>query len=190
MPKIIDDKAVYRAALQTFITHGYRHATMKLIAANGNIHEATLFRRYGNKAKLITQAINVLLSDSLMNNLVYTGNLRADLIAIINAYMETSREYGEVVPLVLLQIPRHSELQSALASILANTGNLAMILQRYQSQGLLRSELPQLMANALLGPIMSHQMFRRALGRPAEMNVNAEEYVDMFLRGRATTPHG
>ena len=73
----------------------------KDMAVAAGIHEATLFRKYGTKASLIEKAIEAQLSATPLNRLSYTGELKADLGAIVQAYIETSQTYGPVIPALL-----------------------------------------------------------------------------------------
>jgi len=57
MPKIVEDKTVYRAVLQTVFERGYAGATTKEMAAAADISEVTLFRKFGTKGQLGKQAL-------------------------------------------------------------------------------------------------------------------------------------
>ena len=57
MPKIVPDATIFRAAIQVVTERGYSGATTRQIAEAAGISEVTLFRKYGNKAELMKQAI-------------------------------------------------------------------------------------------------------------------------------------
>ena len=63
MPKILNDEDIYRAVLETVIKRGYAGATTKQMAEAAEINEVTLFRKYGNKAKLVQLALEALAAD-------------------------------------------------------------------------------------------------------------------------------
>ncbi len=189
MPKVINEENVFTAVIDILVAQGYKNATTKEIAAAAGIHEATLFRKYGNKAGLIEQAIEARLSDTPLNRLNYTGDLRADLRAIVQAYIETNQTYGSVIPALLFEIPRHPELKDALSRPLANIQGIANIIQQYQVQGLLRSKSPLMTVGVLIGPIMVQQMLQRAVGNLPDLIMDLDEYVDAFLHGRATSAY-
>ncbi len=105
-----------------------------------NIHEATLFRKYGSKVGLIERAIQHQLSTAPISKVAYTGDLQADLYAILDAYVATNEEYGAILPVIFLEIPRYPELKNVLQTPLANIQGIVDIIARYQSQGLLKDE--------------------------------------------------
>ena len=55
MPKIISDAQVFQAVLDVVQKEGYVKATTKRLAEAANIHETTLFDKYGSKVELIMQ---------------------------------------------------------------------------------------------------------------------------------------
>ena len=182
MPKVIDETKVFRTVVDMLVSRGYEGATTKDIAEAAGVNEVTLFRKYGSKAKLFEKSINHQFSDAPLNKLVYTGDLKADLLAIVEAYMETNEIHGEIIPTLLADLPRHPELKSAFDTLLGNIQTLIRIIQEHQSQGALEQEIPLITLNALIGPMMTSQMFLRAnLGLPV-LAINAREHVDTFLR--------
>jgi len=184
MPKIINEDDVFKAVLELLATRGYDRATTSELATVANIHEATLFRKYGSKIGLIERAIKHQLSTTPMSKVSYSGDLRADLIAILAAYVATVEAHGEIMPMMLLEIPRHPELKHSLQTPLANIEGIMHILERYQSEGHLKEEPQLLTVNVLLGPIMVHEMYRRASPDLSAIPINLEDYVDAFLQGR------
>lgn len=185
MPKSVDDLHVYRAVLNLFATCGYENTTTREMAAAAGIHEATLFRKYDSKARLLVAAMQHLLADAPLGRVAYTGDLHADLTAIVGAYVATAQQYGAVMTLLLVEVPRFPELRDALDIPIANLDRVAAIVQRYQEQGQLARELPQQAISALLGPLMVAQMFSRALPAAFLAQFDPAQYVDRYLQGRA-----
>ena len=66
--------------LQNALTNQFK------IAEVAGVNEVTLFRRYGSKAGLFEKVIEHQLADTPLSKLVYTGDLEADLLAIVEAY--------------------------------------------------------------------------------------------------------
>ncbi len=184
MPKIIDDAAVYRATIEVFTRNGYDNATTLQIAKTAGINEATLFRKYRNKASLLCAALSYLLADTPMSRLEYSGNLRADLFAIITAYMETNAVFGPVFPIIMTEIPRHPELRGGLDVPMKTFANIAGLLERYQKSGQLRVEPPLIALTDLLAPLMVRQTFGRAMGKPIPTDIAA--HVEYYMNGKAT----
>lgn len=188
MPKIIDDSYVYRVATESLVKWGYEGATASRIAEAAGIHEATIFRKYGSKAELLSKAVSVLLADAPLSSIQYTGELRTDLQSVIRAFIDTSRTYGVLVTTVLVEAPRHPELRGALMGPLGNLHSIRTLVQRYQKSGELIQEPPEMTVGALLGSLMVRQMFVRAAGGMVPVaELDVEAYIDAFLGGRRAT---
>ena len=184
MPKVIDDKDVYRAVADVVVAYGYESATTQNIADAAGIHEATLFRKYGSKFNLVEQAIKAQFLDVPLAKVVYTGDLQADLLSIIEAYLETSEIVGDILPVLLIEIPRNPELKDSLETPWENIMRVSSILEQYQAQGRIKKEPVLNSLSVLLGPLMVRHMIVRAdLDLPIP-EVQPQEYVDTFLNGR------
>jgi AcrR family transcriptional regulator len=184
MPKVIDDAKLFRTVIEMLVSHGYEGAITREIADAAGVNEATLFRKYGSKAELFEKAIEHQLADTPLNKLAYTGELEVDLTAIVEAYAETNERYGEIIPTLLAELPRHPELKGAFRTPWGNIQVVVKIIQAYQTQGLLKAESPLNSLNALIGPLMTGQMMRRAnLDWPVP-ELDASAHVQAFLYGR------
>ena len=184
MPKVIDEAKIFRTVVEILVSRGYEGATTKEIAKLAGVNEATLFRKYGSKAGLFEKAVNHQFADTPLNKLVYTGDLKADLMTIIEAYMKTNELYGEIIPTILSEMPRHPELQGAFNTPWKNIQGILKIFQAYKAQGLLKEEPSLSSLNALIGPLMTSQMFRRVNLDLPFPDVDASAHVDSFLQGR------
>ena len=184
MPKVIDEVRIFNAALDLLVSHGYEGAITKKIAENAGVNETTLFRKYGSKAGLFEKAIEYRFSNTPLNTLVYTGDLEADLLAIVKAYIETNEAYGEIIPIILIELHRYPDLQGVFNVPWQNIQTILLIIQRYQALGQLKNESPLASLSGLFGPIMTSQMFRRAnLSLPVP-TMDPQVIVDTFLLGR------
>jgi len=184
MPKVIDETKIFSAALEILIEHGYEGATTQKIAAIAGINEVTLFRKYGSKAGLFEKVIEHQLSDTPLNKLAYTGDLETDLLAIVEAYIETNELHGNIIPLLLIEMPRYPDLQESFNTPWKNLQMIAKIIQKYQKKGELRDEAPLTCLGALIGPILTGQMLRQAnLNLPVPA-LDPQAHVDAFLNGR------
>ena len=184
MPKVIDETKIFSAALDMLVSQGYEGATTQKIAHRAGVNEVTLFRKYGSKASLFEKVIERQLSDTPLNKLVYTGDLEADLLAIVEAYLETNEMHGDIIPILLIELPRNPDLQGSFITPWKNIQAIIKIIQKYQERGLLKKESPLVSLSALIGPIMVSQMIRRAnLNLPVPA-VDPQSHVDSFLHGR------
>jgi AcrR family transcriptional regulator len=184
MPKVIDETKIFNAAINILMSLGYDGATTKGIADIAGVNEVTLFRRYGSKAGLFEKAIEHQLAVTPLNKLLYTGDLEADLLTILKAYIETNETYGDIIPIILLELPRNLDLQGSIDTPWKNLQGIIKIIQKYQKQGLLKNESPLATLSALMGPIMINQMFRHAnLNLPVPA-IDPQAHVASFLHGR------
>jgi len=187
MPKVIDDKNVYRSVIDVLVTHGYESATTLKIAETAGIHEATLFRKYGSKLNLVRLAIQAHFQDVPFAKVTYTGDLQTDLNAILQAYLETSELVGDILPILLVEIPRNPELKDALETPWKNILQVSDILAQYQAQGVLRKEPVLNSITILIGPLMARHMIENADPNISIPPMELQEYIDGFLHGRLIT---
>jgi len=184
MPKVIDEKKIFSAALGILIAHGYEGATTQKIAEVAGVNEVTLFRRYGSKAGLFEKVIEHQLADTPLSKLVYTGDLEADLLAIVEAYVETNETHGNIIPLLLIEMPRYPDLQGSFNTPWKNIQGIIKIIQKYQKLGMLKNESPLACLSALIGPILTSQMLRHASLNFPIPTIDSQIHVDAFLNGR------
>jgi len=186
MPKVIDESKIFSAALEILIAHGYEGATTQKIAEIAGVNEVTLFRKFGSKAGLFTKVIDSQLSDTPLNNLRYTGDLQADLLAIVKAYIKTNERHGNIIPILLIEMPRYLDLQESFNTPLKNLQGIIKIIQKYQKQGELKNESPLSSLTALIGPILVSQMIRHANLKLPVPALDPQAHVEAFLSGRNT----
>ena len=185
MPKIVLDENIYRAAIQIVIERGYSGATTKQIADAANISEVTLFRKYGNKAQLIKQAIAAVTDQlDLQTAAAHTGDVAADLLRVVQLYQESAEEIGQFIYTVLIEIPRHPELADSLDMPLGLIGRVGQLLARYQAEGVLIQEHRLHAVAALWGPLMVTNMIRSAAPAIAPPPIDLETHIAHFLDGR------
>ena len=184
MPKVIDDKVVFRAAIDVLSASGYESATTKNIADAAGIHEASLFRKYGSKFDLIEKAIRALFLEVPLAKLAYTGDLQADLLSIVEAYLETSEVVGNVLPSLLIEIPRNPELKGLLEVPWKNIAGAVDILEQYQALQKIVQEPGLNSISVLLGPLMVRHLFDQPNLDMSIPPIEPRVYVENFLRGR------
>jgi len=184
MPKVIDETKIFNAALNILISHGYEGATTQKIADIAGINEVTLFRKYGSKEGLFEKVIEHQLADTPLNKIVYSGDLEADLLTIVEAYVETNQTHGNIIPLLLIEMPRYPDLQGSFNTPWKNIQSIIKIIQKYQEQGKLKNESPLACLTALIGPILVSQMILQAnLNLPVPAT-DPQAHVAAFLNGR------
>jgi AcrR family transcriptional regulator len=189
MPKVIDDKNVFRAVIDVLSACGYESATTKNIADAAGIHEATLFRKYGSKFNLIEQAIKAQFLDVPLAKVVYTGDLQADLLSIIKAYLKTSEMMGNILPILLIEIPRNPELEKLLDISWKNIARANNILEQYQAQHIIKKEPVLHSISVLLGPLMVKNLFEQAKLDLLIPPIEPQLYVEKYLNGHLLEGH-
>ena len=184
MPKVIDETKIFSVALDILVSHGYEGATTQKIAELAGVNEVTLFRKYGNKAGLFEKVIEHQLSDTPLNKLAYTGDLKADLLAIVEAYIKTNELHGNIIPILLIEMPRYPDLQGSFNTPWKNIQGMINVIQKYQKEGKLIDETPLACLTALIGPILTTQLFRHTNLTLPIPNLDSQAHVDSFLNGR------
>jgi AcrR family transcriptional regulator len=184
MPKVIDEGRVFEVATALFVRHGYAGTTTKEIAAEAGVNEVTLFRRYGSKAALLGRAIDHQWRGVPLAELRPSDDLEADLHAVVDAYRETNRLRGAIVPALLVELARSGDLREAFGTALKNMGRMTVIVEHHQAAGRLEPEDPMSVLAALIGPLLVREMFRRAGVGRIPRTLDTQAYVRAFLEGR------
>lgn len=185
MPKIIEDEKVYRATMQLVIERGYAGATTKQIAEAAAISEVTLFRKYGSKARLVKEAIALVMQEANFESAAqYTGDVSVDLLRVVQTYQGSAEKGGRFFYVMLSEIPRYSELHNLLELPFMMIETFGQLLARYQAEGVLRPEHPFHAVSALLGPLISTNMIRGANPDWPLPTLDLPNHVACFLNGR------
>jgi AcrR family transcriptional regulator len=91
------DVAILDATADAFVQAGYAGVSIEGVAARAGVSKATIYRRYADKAELVVDAVRC--GAKVDDQLVDTGDLRADLKAMMTSLFERLR--GEQGPLLL-----------------------------------------------------------------------------------------
>ncbi len=186
MPKVIHDNEIFDATVEVMLKHGYAGATTKSIAQSAGVSEATLFRKYGNKNKLIAAAINYHFQDLSRAEMEYTGDLHGDLLAVIKLYDEASAKDSELFPLIVSEIARYPDLRQTLDVPMRIILKLTRLISKYQIAQQLKNEDPLTSVITLLGPIILSKMLRNASVDIPIPAPDLDSLVDLFIAGRRT----
>jgi AcrR family transcriptional regulator len=93
MPKIIKNQQIYQTTIDVILTGGDAGATTKCIAHSAGVSEVRLFRKYGRKSQLVAAAIDQQFFPLREMNMLHTGDVRADLLRILEIYERSSANY-------------------------------------------------------------------------------------------------
>lgn len=186
MPKAISDDRILDAAVATVAEHGYAGATTRQIAAAAGVNEVTLFRKFGSKANLLREAmLRELAVFEEAGGARYTGDVHADLQRIVSLYQGLVARRGRLVPVVLSELPRRPELREVMEIPQRVIRSVAMVLARYQQEGVLEPEPPLLAVASLLAPLMVVELLRHMSEGLAPPSLSVEAHVRRFVQGRA-----
>jgi len=190
MPAPIDATRILNAALAVWRDEGYRNATTRKVAERAGVGEVTLFRRFGDKPALFGAALATEAKRFQTLGANYTGNVEADLQTIVEAYQELLDRNGGIVLDFLIEAPLNPELAKIGAPPLMAIGRIALVLSRYQLEGILKKGDPMLQVTSLLGPLVMRFAVSRAqpiLGS----DIPADDVVTTFLSGwkSSRSPH-
>ncbi len=183
MPKRIDEDELFRAAVTVFAESGYRSTTTQEIAKRAGVNEATLFRRYGDKASLINAALTRVLADTSFARVAVTHDVEADLVALVRAYAETAQTYGGAVMTLFTDAPRHPELREAMAALMPNLLNAVRLIEAHQGRGQLAQGDPWQKLVMLIAPQLVSGLWSRTGASVPGAGFDAEALVADFLNG-------
>jgi AcrR family transcriptional regulator len=183
MAKQIADSQVYKATIETLLAHGYAGATTKRIAKQAGINEVTLFRKYGSKAKLVAAAVAHERIQLAAQEIVYTGDVVADLLSMVQIYHNATPHHSQLFALIIAEIVRYPELRETLRVPHQMIEKFGSLMARYQQEGKLRKGEPILIVGALLAPVIIDTMLRSADPDFPVPPLDLRLHVERFLGG-------
>lgn len=185
MARPITDQQILDAALDVIVQRGYTGATTREIAAAAGINEVTLFRRFGNKEKLMRAVVEQEAERFAAAGVKYSGNVEADLLRVVQFYHDLMATRGRVILAIINEIPRQPELGMIMQTPVRIFGEIAALLRRYQAEDLLVEEPPMEALAALVGPLFLGGVFGFLQPQLVEESFDSEALVRRFLRGRS-----
>lgn len=185
MPKVIDLDRLFRTTVRLLGERGYAAATTQEVAAQADVNEVTLYRRFNTKAGLVAAALGHVLVEAPLSRVEAGDDVRADLIAIARAYLETRETYGDAVATLLTDVPRHPELRTSVPALLPNLQRAAAVIATHQERGALTAGDPLQKVIALIAPLLVEGLWRRMDAGIAPPPFDPEAVAEAFLRGHA-----
>jgi AcrR family transcriptional regulator len=171
--------AILLAALHLLAEVGYDQMTMDAIAQRARASKATLYRRWSGKADLVVGALKRYASPPPTPP--DTGDLRADLVAVLEAMRVNLGEQDAAVIFGLLSATRHEpQLAQTLRRqvIEVKKDAFAPVLTRAVERG----TLPKTIDRALLAEVSSALLFSRLFITGGSLDTTfVEHLVDAVL---------
>lgn len=188
MPDEIPETRILEAAIEMVTEHGYAGATTRRIAEAAGVHEVTLFRKFGTKDVLLREAIRLEAEKFETQAVHYTGDLEADLTALVAAYTDLVRRRGRFFGVMMAELPRRPELREVVAPVpMKVMKKITELLGRYQTEGQLRAGPPLEAAWALLSPIVMAGMASNVMPSMFPLP-EPREHVRRYLESRRAEP--
>jgi AcrR family transcriptional regulator len=179
----ITDATMFDAALSVLAQRGYAGATTRRIAEAAGINEVTLFRRFGDKRQLILAAIHATIARLADDGLAGTGDLEADLIRVVEYYLDLYQRRDGLVATLLLEGARDPDVAALIKEPLGAMSRIGEIFAGYQRTGQLVEEPTDFAVQALLAPLLVSTVMRRITSSEAAFP-EARTVVQRFLQGR------
>ena len=185
MPKIINDEQIFQAIIETITEYGYSGATTRQIAETAGISEVTLFRKFTNKASMVNFAVSALIKNFDFEAATqYSGDLRSDLIKVLEAYQATVVSHCRFFLSLINEMKQHAKLSGLMNVPTELLYSISELLNRYQSEGMLRIEHPLHAAASLLGPLVYTAMINSTITENKNPEIDIHHFVDCYLSGR------
>lgn len=179
---------ILKAAGQVFAQLGFEAATVEAIAEAAGAGAASVYRHFGDKRGLIAAYLDAHAPRRAAWGIAQepSGDLRADLEALVVTLLTRIEEQRDLMRLALLERMRGSTLLDGVAASQERTIHAVIALfSVYVERGALIDEDPALMARALQGLIFSFSLGGSLLGLPGAPapELAARFIVQLFLEG-------
>ena len=176
------------AAARVYAETGFRGATTRRIASEAGVNEITLFRHFGSKSALISEAIGAEGGQLAMAPLPETpADPETELTAWAGSHLKLLREKSSLIRTCMGDFEEHPEMMPPCGSPSARAADeLCGYIGRLRAAGLATAVAdPRAAASMLMGALFADAMGRNIMpdlyrGTP---DAALGEYVRLFLRG-------
>lgn len=130
------DTVIEKAAIELLGEVGYEHITIEAVALRAHVSKATIYRRWKNKAELMTAAVHHYAF--CKSPTIDTGSLRSDLIEIIAEKVKAMEsEDGQFIRGLMTAARTDGDLAAVLTSSVAEYASTAhrAIFDRARARG-------------------------------------------------------
>jgi AcrR family transcriptional regulator len=151
-------RRVVDATVDALLAVGVEGATVEEIAARSGVAKSTIYRHFGSRASLMTDAVRSRVVEYPVPD---TGSLDSDLQEVFGRYdRPENRDVNELFPLLIDAARRDPEMRSVMNEVLAERQRpLRAVLQSAQRRGEIAPDLDLGVALAMLiGPFTYRRM--------------------------------
>ena len=184
MPAPVSDRTILDAVVATVGRRGYAGATTRQIAAAAGINEVTLFRRFGDKRRLVLAAVHADIGPFAATGTQATDDLEADLRRVLTYYAGVLADHGELLLVLMIESARDPDLGELIREPLSVQGELRRLIEHHQRAGRLVDEPPSAALHALIGPLLAHAI-ATMLEHDPPPPPSADALLERFLHGHA-----
>lgn len=181
------------AALRVFEEAGSRGATTRRIAAEAGVNEITLFRHFGSKGALLSEALAAMSQRALDFDLpAEPADPRAELTGWTRTQLNHLRAASGMIRTCMGEMDEAPEMREcAGARPRRLSQELTGYLERLKARGMADADVDANAASALLmGALFGDAMGREMMPERYAFTVEEapEKYVTLLLRGIGATP--
>jgi AcrR family transcriptional regulator len=109
-PTLVNRQKLLEAAARVFAEVGFRGATTRRIAEEAGVNEVTLFRLFGSKAQLMSEAIECVHSDPHVVLPEEPGDVEAELTDYFRASLEFMRRIRFMIRKTMAELEERPEM--------------------------------------------------------------------------------
>jgi len=154
------DVAIEKAAIELLREVGYEQITIESVALRAHVSKATIYRRWKNKAELITDSVHHYAFCKAPT--IDTGSLRGDLIEVISEKVKTMKSAdGQLIAGLMCMARTDTDLGSVLTQSLADYASTAhsAIFDRAISRGEIPKEAKRELILQIVPAVISFRVF-------------------------------
>jgi AcrR family transcriptional regulator len=179
----IPDRTILDAVIATVLEHGYAGATTRQIAETAGVNEVTLFRRFGDKRRLMLAAVDADIGEFAAAGTTPTDDVNADLRGILQYYATVMDGHGRLILILITEAGRDPDLAHVLRAPMAVQAKLRALIAHHQRAGHLIREPPADALQALIGPLFARMITAQFEPESARTSISVDRLLDRFLAG-------
>jgi AcrR family transcriptional regulator len=184
--EMISRQKLLEAAARVFAESGFRGATTRRIAEAAGVNEVTLFRLFGSKSQLLSEAMNCMHPNLAMELPQVPGDVEAELTEWATAHLEAMRSMRHIIRKTMAELEEHPEMRQVVCDAKTPMFNQ---LATYVSLAWPPTSADEQAFQRTAVSMLASSMFSDAIGRdvvstayPAHPEEAARQYVAVFLR--------
>ena len=183
------DRAILDATIKLLYEEGYVGMSIEAVAEVAGVGKTTVYRRYRDKADLVTAAIASMRD---LNEMPDSGDTRADLLAMLQDFVRSKERMQDMrlVGTLWAEQERNPELVKLFRERVIGPRRkmVVEVLRRGQERGELRADLdPNLVTEMMVGAHFARQFNGRAFPKDWADQIVATIWPALESRSSAST---